>query len=276
MVAMSPVLHIVVPHHELFAEHYLYLPSVGPLLLAGLAAERLRARVSRRVWLWGTAIVLAALGVRTLVRIPDWKDERTLWSRTVEDAPTCARARLNLGTILAREGRHAEAREHLEAAVRYEPLSAYARLALSRLYGLLGEPRGAAEQAAAALHAARTDPLTRVSEGTVLLALGRPKEAVVALRDEVQRGKRRGTLRKALAMALEGSGELAEALRVYRWHAKFQSGDRTAIRRGYLLAVRLGDREAEEELAARLRLMGEPIPTPGAPVQSPADPLSER
>src|SRR5262249_49338457 len=37
-IALLPVLQIV-PHHEIFAERYLYLPSVGFALVAGVAAE---------------------------------------------------------------------------------------------------------------------------------------------------------------------------------------------------------------------------------------------
>ncbi len=100
---LAPVLQLI-PFHELAADHFLYLPMVGPALLAGLAVRHLMRERSLEVLTWGV-LVLVVIGasVMTIDRNRDWKDERTLWDATYEKAPGSYRANLNLGTLTHNE-----------------------------------------------------------------------------------------------------------------------------------------------------------------------------
>jgi Flp pilus assembly protein TadD len=115
-ITLLPVSQII-PHHEIMAEHFLYLPSAGLFLIAGLLLERSMEQERRRVAVVaGFAAVVLLLGLRTVVRNRDWRDSETLWAKTVRTAPESARARTNLGEIAYRKGRYQEAyREFLEA-----------------------------------------------------------------------------------------------------------------------------------------------------------------
>ncbi len=96
-VTLLPVCHIF-PHHELLAEHYLYLPSFGFVLVVGLVLERVLAGMRWRYAVYAVfAMIILVLSVRTVYRNNDWKNSFTLWSKTVKTSPDCARALTNLG-----------------------------------------------------------------------------------------------------------------------------------------------------------------------------------
>lgn len=156
LVALSPVSHVF-PHHELFAEHYLYIPLVGAAFAAVDAArwalERApspeRARLYGRVALSAT---LAIMALRVVERNRDFADERAFYEAVVEHAPDNLRAIGNLGYIYADAGEHEQAMYWLE---RLRPAwtagSADERRALPRLV----ESARAAGNPAVALRGAR-------------------------------------------------------------------------------------------------------------------------
>ena len=123
LVTLLPVSHLI-PHHELLAEHYLYLPSLGFSLFVALLIERMTYffKAKKRVFLYGFLVVLLALySSRIILRNRDWKDDFTLWSKTVVTAPECARARNNLGLAYYRKERLNEATAEYEKALRIKP-----------------------------------------------------------------------------------------------------------------------------------------------------------
>ena len=158
---------------SILAERYLYLPSAGFCLLAGLAALRLLpawiAHPSRH---WACVSLAAALilagAYRTVVRNQDWRTDTTLFRSAVQVTPNSVRARLNLAFLYAKQDNHWAAIEqyrqvlkiradypivhyklaeshrahgekdraiyHFEQAVRLKPVFTEAWLALGNLY----------------------------------------------------------------------------------------------------------------------------------------------
>jgi tetratricopeptide (TPR) repeat protein len=101
-VLLLPVSQIV-PHHELLADHYLYLPMVSFGLFVGLLIQKIAARSERsRRYAYGCGgIALIVLGVMTIVRNQDWKDEFTLWQANYKEEPNSIRAAGNLAAMYA-------------------------------------------------------------------------------------------------------------------------------------------------------------------------------
>ena len=96
-VTLLPVCHIF-PHHELLAEHYLYLPSFGFVLLVSLLFNRAAANPRWKYPVYTFfALTMVLFSLRTFYRNFDWKDSFTIWSKTVETVPSCVRAINNLG-----------------------------------------------------------------------------------------------------------------------------------------------------------------------------------
>ena len=120
-VTLLPVCHII-PHHELLAEHYLYLPSYGFFLIAALLfTELLQEKRYLPLTLSIIISVIILLSVRTVDRNRDWRDSMTLWGKTVKTVPACARAQNNLGVEYLYAKKYAEAIEHLTAAIEIKP-----------------------------------------------------------------------------------------------------------------------------------------------------------
>jgi tetratricopeptide (TPR) repeat protein len=118
-ITLLPVCHII-PHHELMAEHYLYLPSIGVFFLAGITLDRL-TRQRRKTFFLITGLLIALLSARTVMRNQDWKNALTLWEKTVQTAPDCARARNNLGVEYYRNGQFDRAEESYQKSISIKP-----------------------------------------------------------------------------------------------------------------------------------------------------------
>jgi hypothetical protein len=82
-IAYLPVANLLYPHGVVVAERLLYLPSVGLVLAAAAALARLEPR---RLAVVTIALVLAG-GVRSALRVPVWRSNRTATLSLVADAP---------------------------------------------------------------------------------------------------------------------------------------------------------------------------------------------
>jgi len=121
-ITLLPTCHIF-PHHELLAEHYLYLPLFGFALFSACVVESLlRAFPHLKTVILGSVVLLVlTYSIRTMNRNADWKDDLTLWEKTVQTAPNCARARGNYGKALMVDGKFEWAVSELNRALQIDP-----------------------------------------------------------------------------------------------------------------------------------------------------------
>ncbi len=104
MIAVSPFLLVRWPEINVFAERYLSLPTIGVVAAIGgwLAMTKDTAQsngrsLASRIMPAAAALVLLAVYVTTVrARVPDWKDEVTLYTRTLEQSPRAELIRNNL------------------------------------------------------------------------------------------------------------------------------------------------------------------------------------
>ncbi len=178
--ALAPSLGAVAIPSVAFAERYLYLALPGLLVaLADLVPwARLAARPApaRAAVAAVAAAVLVLAGTRTAARVPDWRDNRTLFTRAVDVAPHPT-AHFNLGNdCLARDDLPG-AVAHWERAVALDPGDADALTQLgvaAAVRGRLAEAKGLLERALAADPA---HPEARRNLDRVLRDLRRPRPA---------------------------------------------------------------------------------------------------
>lgn len=134
--ALAPVSQII-PHHELLADHYLYLPMMSFSLLAALAVNLAaqRGRQSRMIAYVLASVAVLALAGLTVSRNRDWKDELSVWEANYKSVPNSPRASYNLGGIyMAKNQERAEAL--LKESIASDPTFEPSYLALARLYVL--------------------------------------------------------------------------------------------------------------------------------------------
>ena len=88
--------NILMPTGTIMGERLAYLPSAGFCLLVALGWNWLRQR-QRTVALAALTAMVAALGMRTMVRNVDWRDNLSLYTAGVRVAPNSAKMHGNLG-----------------------------------------------------------------------------------------------------------------------------------------------------------------------------------
>ena len=120
-VTLLPVCHIF-PHHELLAEHYLYLPSFGFVLLIAMVFEQLLTSPRWKNYIQISFVLLIILfSIRTIYRNYDWKDSFTIWKKTVKTVPNCARALNNLGIEYYERKEGRKAKSLFQQAINIQP-----------------------------------------------------------------------------------------------------------------------------------------------------------
>jgi hypothetical protein len=188
VVILLPVLGIVHNGVQVAADRYSYLSCLGWALLVGgglahgWGAVGDRGLTMVRPLLAGlAAVVIIGLSILTERQISIWRDTDTLWSHALAVSPS-ARAHLNVGMMLARQGRLADGVDHVEQALLRNPslLDAY------------------------------------VEMGALLTQQGREKEAIDYLAMALKINPRSAEAHNNLGLALEDQGKLPEAIAHYR------------------------------------------------------------
>jgi tetratricopeptide (TPR) repeat protein len=198
------------------AERYLYVPSIGVCLGAGLALAALAsvgsAGMRRAAAGLGAALVLAG-AARSAWQVSAWHDPLRLWNAALRAYPEgTTRIHAELGLALMTAGRSAEAIPHLEKALAIGPPEGafYTNLGLS-LWNA-GRRAEAIEPFRRALALWPTHQMARFNLGSSLLQLGRTAEARTVLAPLADPAAWR-TMDRSVLVALRAQNATPEALR---------------------------------------------------------------
>lgn len=167
------------------ADHFQYLACIGPFVAAGALAARWTGRLERSNRALLLAFAVAALWIGARTRASAFRSEEAVWTDAAAKQPGAYIAQLNLGKILADQGRHGEAFKRYEAAIAIKP----------------------------------DLPEAHVNMGNVLLTIGRHEQAALHYRLALSGGARPGVERSArnnLGVALARLERWNEAAVVYR------------------------------------------------------------
>ena len=119
-IALLPVANLVVPVGVLIAERTLYLPSVGVVIAAAAAAQRLPARP--RAFVLGLLCIAGA--ARSATRVPVWRDDVALTASILEDSPRSYRGPGRAGSLYQSARQPARALELFGQAITLFPYDA--------------------------------------------------------------------------------------------------------------------------------------------------------
>ena len=119
------------------AEHWLYLPLVGLLLVVLGWAVELPTR-AYQLAIVCSLIMATALGIRSTIRSSDWLDAQVFYERTVAAGGWSPRVAVNLAIIYGHQGRLDEARGLLERSLAKWPDYPLARSHLAVILSLQG------------------------------------------------------------------------------------------------------------------------------------------
>lgn len=114
-IALSPVANLLFPIGVLVAERTLYLPSAGLTLAVGAALGRWGERGSA-AWAGVLTALVVAGALRTVTRVPVWRDDATVVASVLEDSPHSYRGYAARGGLLLRARRYGDALGDLRRA----------------------------------------------------------------------------------------------------------------------------------------------------------------
>lgn len=122
LIALLPVLGLAdnfIFHFSLVFDHFQYLASMGPLVLAGAVLSLLAARFSWSVSTY--AAILLVPGLLTFHRAVVHQNQEQLWSDTLRHNPNAWIGHSNLGQALMSRGRMDDAIREYKAALQIHP-----------------------------------------------------------------------------------------------------------------------------------------------------------
>jgi tetratricopeptide (TPR) repeat protein len=205
---------------NVLTERYLYLPSVGFSWLVGWCAVHAWDALARlRTPLRGLRFVVATLmatvvvlgSARTISRNSDWRNDLTLYTRTLETDPDAHVIRSNLAGVYFDLGRVEQAGREWETALAGKPDNVVTMNALGILYtqqGRYAEARAMFQRAIAA------KPLwgpAHYNYGFLLQKMEDTNRALDEFRSAVQLSPLDATARRTYGEALLTTGRLDEA-----------------------------------------------------------------
>lgn len=142
-ITLLPIMNIV-PLHNPVAERYLYLPSVGIIVLATLLMDKGISSTKAKISLLIVIVIMFSLTTST--RNTVWRDDYYLWSDTIRKTPQNIRVRNNLrnayydiGVSKYRNGDFDEAVQYLNSAIAIDPSDAKSYNVRGVIYHLKGE-----------------------------------------------------------------------------------------------------------------------------------------
>lgn len=225
-VFFAPVSNLI-PLLNPFAERYAYIMGAGFAIILSdvLAGYGLGRGNWPRARLAGLASLLVLYGVLAQQRLPAWRDDFTLWSKTLQDQPASARAWTWVGLSLKANAQQVEAMEHFARARQLNPRDAAPVVNMAVLYAEAGDYTRAATlfQEAAALRPGYVPILWNL--GLALQYAGRLEEAE-SIYDEVLAldEKHEQTRKMRMILRIE-RGALEAALEDVLWLEQQQPAD---------------------------------------------------
>ena len=230
----------VVPLPDLMAEHRAYLGSVGVLLAVVALIDLMRTQIARRMRRV-TPVLFALVGVwitvmtvATFARNEVWRTERSLWEDAVAKSPNRWKSWANLGTVLGKEKRYAEAERCLLEASRLSPYSGSVASVLSCLYV---EQERYAEALDVAMDALENQPQTPALCYTLaeaLHGLHRYDDCIQILRDIIAFQPLHGQSHRLLGLMLGSSHCNQPTSALHHLRTAWSLGMRDAVTERYI------------------------------------------
>lgn len=133
VLTLLPSSNFLIPAGFIIAERTLLLPSVGAMIAIASAVpwlyERVEGNRAAQLALGALAVAVIALGaLHSSARNPVWRDNETLFTQSVIDAPDSYRAHHMLGQMYFERGDRALGEQHLRRALElfpHDPVVAY-------------------------------------------------------------------------------------------------------------------------------------------------------
>ena len=144
-IMILPVMNIL-PIGNIMAERYLYIPVMGCCVAKGILIYRITDRtlspraipLRRIVQLVLVILMISGYGFSIIWKNGDWRDEFTLWTKTILRSPNSHRAHCNLGNVYMESGLIEMAHMEYQTALNINPKNAHVHSNLGTVYSKKG------------------------------------------------------------------------------------------------------------------------------------------
>lgn len=182
--ALLPVLNII-PVGAVMAERFLYLPSVGIVMIGALALARLlpasagRPDLARRTVVAAlVSLIVGVFSVMTFQRNADWSDPERFWGTTAARFPESPWARAALCDVLRERGDYEGAIAQCRKAVELRPDLASGHVGLGAAYVMANRLAEAEDALKKAILLNYKHPKAHYNLAVALAKTGRGEEAL--------------------------------------------------------------------------------------------------
>ncbi len=144
VIPLLPVFYIPALGENTFAERYLYLPSIGFVVLVALAIERISQLKALRqtanyVIISILVILIGLYSAGTIKRNYIWRNSYSLWTDTVQKSPDGFIPHTHMGIAYYKKGEINKALKHSQIAIKLMPDSPEPHSNLGNVYSTLGK-----------------------------------------------------------------------------------------------------------------------------------------
>lgn len=165
IITLLPVYNII-PIGVYFAERYLYLPTVGISIVAGILLSSFFKPKHRFTFKYFCALIIFFLVViinslSVVIRNTVWQNDFYLWSDVLRNSPDSSFTHNNIGLAYAESGRFDEAISHLQKALQLKPNYLDVHTNLGYLYSKQDRLEEAVQEYNYVLANNPSDPVTR-------------------------------------------------------------------------------------------------------------------
>jgi len=191
VIPLLPVFYLPALAGNPFSERYLYLPSVGFVMLAIMGIHRLSGRFasmlgSSSAWMVVmVSLIITLYSITTIGRNAVWASNITLWEDAVRKSPEEFPLYINLATAYFEEKRYDEALTATQQALHIYPRSGVALYSLGSIYFALERMPEAIDALSLAVRADPRNPMKRYHLGTAYAKTGMPELAIDQFRRSV-------------------------------------------------------------------------------------------
>ena len=213
-IALAPFCGIV-PIYQGMAERYAYLAALGLVLaIVGLLSH---LRTWTRSLMLYMLILWVSWGVwRLNARVLDWRDEISLYAKSLEATPKSSVLLYNLGVAFADAGDASKAAVYYQRAIGLNPQYTSAIINLGNLFQSQGDYSQSAALFERAISLDPRDPDAWVNLGNLYLELALNQQAKVAYENAIALKSNDVEAIINLGAALQRSGDLSGAEQAYR------------------------------------------------------------
>lgn len=199
------------------AERYVYLGSISVILVVGLFLEGItKILKDEKLIYYLLPMIMLPLGVRTITRSLDWRNQDYLWLAAAKTSPTSPQNHNNLGDLYSRKGMVDKAIEEFKTAIRLQPNYADAFHNMANIYLQTGQIDLAEANYKKALSFNPNIWQSRLNLGSILFDKGKYEQAVEQFKLAIKINPQEAGLHYSLGLAYANQNKMTEAENEFR------------------------------------------------------------